>query len=395
MDAPPEPTHAGRADEPDEVSLIDIVLVLCRRLRLLVWAPLAVGLLTLGISFLIKPTFTATVQILPPQQQTSTAAAILGSLGGAAGALGGSLSGLKNPADQWVGLLQSRVIADALIQRFDLKNLYESEYQFQTRNALAGNTRISAGKDGLIDIEVDDHEPERAAKMANAYVEELQRLTTSLAVTEAAQRRVFFQKQLDEAKAGLVRAEVALKEGGISASVLKTSPDAAVGQLAQIQAAVAAQEVKVQVLRGSMTESNPELRQAMLELASLREQLRRAEQATPGQGKADAAQYVERFREFKYYETLFELFARQYELARADEAKDGALVQVVDPAVVPEYKSKPKRAMLAVLATVLTFMLCASWVLIANALQNYRLRPGGADKLDQLCQAVWRRTRNT
>lgn len=381
----------GAAAAADEVSLLDLAVVLARRVRLLAGLPLAVGLVVLAASFLVKPTFTASTQLLPPQQQSSTAAAILGSLGGAAGALGGGLAGLKNPADQWVGLLKSRVIADALIQRFDLKNLYENEYLFQTRNALAGNTRISAGKDGLIDIEVDDHDPQRAATMANAYVEELQRLTNALAVTEAAQRRLFFQKQLQEAKAGLIKAEVALKEGGINASVLKTSPEAAVTQLAQAQAAVAAQEVKVRVLRGSMTESNPEVRQAALELDSLRAQLRRAEQATPGQGQADAAQYIARYREFKYYETLFELFARQYELARADEARDGALVQVVDPAVVPEYKSKPKRALLAVLATVLTFLLCATWVLVANALQNYRQRPGGAEKLGQLRQALRRR----
>jgi capsule polysaccharide export protein KpsE/RkpR len=380
----------SRAADGGEVSLIDLALVLARRLRLLVWLPLGVGVFVLGISFAMKPIFTASTKLLSPQQPSSTAAALLGSIGGAAGALGGSLAGLKNPADQWVGLLKSRVISDAIVKRFKLQALYETQYEFQARNALAGNSRITVGKDGLIDIEVDDESPERAAQMTVAYVEELQRLTNTLAITEASQRRLFFQRQLADAKAGLIKAEVALNEGGINANVLKTSPAAAVAQLAQAQAALAAQEVKLSVMRGSMTENNPEFKQAALELASLREQLRKTEQDKPGQAQGDAAQYVARYREFKYYETLFELFARQYELARADEAKDGALVQVVDPVLVPEYKSKPKRALMAVLATVLTFMATAIYVLVANGLDTYRRKPGGAAKLAQLRQSFSR-----
>lgn len=376
-----------------EISLLDVLLVLAARLKLMVALPLAVGLLTLGLSYTMKPTFTASTQLLSPQQPSSTAAALLGSIGGAAGALGGSLAGLKNPADQWVGLLKSRVVVDAIVKRFKLQALYESDYEFQARDKLASMSRITVGKDGLIDIEVDDENPERSAQLVSAYVEELQRLTNSLAVTEASQRRLFFQRQLAEAKEGLIKAEVALKEGGINASVLKTSPEAAVTQLAQAQAALAAQEVKLSVMRGSMTENNPDFKQAALELASLREQLRKAEQDKPGQAQGDAAQYVTRYREFKYYETLFELFARQYELARADEAKDGALVQVVDPVLVPEYKSAPKRGRMAVLATVFTFMACAVYVLSANGLRNYRQKPGGAAKLAALGQAFRPRRR--
>lgn len=377
-----------------EFSLIDIAIVLAGRLRLLLAGSLGVGLVFLGISFLMTPVYTASTQILPPQQST-TAAAMLGTLAGTtAGALSGNLPGLKNPSDQWVALLKSRAIADALVKRFKLQELYETTYVFQARDALAGNSRITSGKEGLIDIEVDDADPQRAAGLVAAYIEELQRLTTTLAVTEAAQRRLFFERKLLEAKDNLIKAETALKEGGISASVLKTSPDATVNQLAQAQAAVAAQEVKVSVMRGAMTENNQEYRQAARELASLREQLRRVEQASPGQGQGEAGQYVARFREFKYFETLFELFARQYELARADEAKDGALVQVIEPVLVPEYKSKPKRGQMAVLATLLSFVLLAGVVLVRHGIAQYRLRPEGAAKLLSLRRALrwWERT---
>lgn len=383
---------AGIGESSAKVGLIDVLLVLAQHLRLLIALPLAAGALALALTYLMTPIYTASTQLLSPQQSSSTAAALLGSIGGAAGALGGGLAGLKNPSDQWVGLLKSRVVADAIVDRFKLRERYESNYQFLARDRLALNTRIIAGKDGLIDIEVDDASPELAAQMAGAYVEELQRLSNTLAVSEAAQRRLFFEKRLAEAKDGLVKAEVALKEGGISANVLKTSPEAAVGQLAQAQAALAAQEVKLSVMRGSMTESNPEFRQAALELASLRDQLAKAEQERPGQGKGAAAQYVTRYREFKYQETLFELFARQYELARADEAKDGALVQVVDPVQVPEYKSRPKRGQLAVLATTATFVFCVAFLLSRSSLRSFRRQPDGAAKLALLKQALgWRR----
>lgn len=375
-------------NDPGEIALFDILIVLVRRWRLLILLPLSAGLLALGVSFLVPPVYTASTQLLSPQQPSSTAAALLGSIGGAAGALGGSLSGLKNPADQWIGLLRSRIVVDSIVKRFELKALYEVDYEFQARNSLAANSRITVGKDGLIGIEVDDESPERSAQLVAAYVEELQRLTNSLAVTEASQRRLFFQRQLADAKDGLVKAEVALKEGGINASVLKTSPEAAVTQLAQAQAALAAQEVKLSVMRGSMTVDNPEFKQAALELASLREQLQKVEQDKPGQAQGDAAQYVTRYREFKYYETLFELFARQYELARADEAKDGALVQVVDPVLVPEYKSRPKRALIATLVTMFALILCASYVAIGNALEVYQRRPDGRAKLAALRRAV-------
>lgn len=376
-------------DDEQEVSLLELLALLLDHKRLLTLLPLCVGSLALAITFLMKPAFTATTQILPPQQQQGSGlAALLGTTGsgGIASALG-SVGGLKNPADQWVGLLKSRVIADALVDRFKLQELYETEYRFQARQALEGSTKVTAGKDNLIDIEVTDHDPERAAQIANAYIEELQRLANTLAVTEAAQRRLYFEKQLTEAKNNLVQAEVQLRQAGVSQDVMKINPDAAVGRIAQLQATIAAQEVKVNAMRDSMTERSPELRLALTELATLRNQLRSAERDDPPANKSSSSDYVAKFREFKYYETLFELLARQFEMAKADEARDGALIQVVDVALVPEYKSKPKRGMIAVLATVLTFMLLAGFLFGRQALRNYGSTPEGQTRLARVRQA--------
>lgn len=385
-DAPKDPS----APEEQPFSLLALMGVLSNSIRSLTLIPLAAGVLTLAASFLLTPVFTASGQIMAPQQQQGTAAALLGSLGGLAGA-GGAIAGLKNPADQWVGLLKSRTISDAMIERFKLQQRYDLEYVFQTRDKLADRTKITAGKDGLIDIEVTDEDPKTAADMANAYVEELSKLSNTLAVSEAAQRRLFFERQLNQAKEGLVKAEVALRQGGINESVLKTTPAAAVAGIADLRAQISAAEVRLQVMEGRYTPNAPELRQVQLELASLRRQLAQVEKADPTLATSSGADYVARYREFKYYETLFDMMARQFELAKADEAREGALIQVVDRAVPPEWKSAPKRATLAVGATFAVFFLMLLIVLTRNALANIRQDPSRARIWSHITQNLsWR-----
>lgn len=376
----------------DEISLLDLLQVIVDHLRLIVIGSLAAGLLALGISYLIPPTFTATTKIMPPQQQQSSAAALLQNLG-ALGGLAGAASGIKNPNDQFVAFMQSRTVQDALIKRFNLLERYEAKFAEDARMTLSKNARITSGKDGLITITVDDHESAFAAELANAHVSQLAQLLSKLAVTEAQQRRVFFEKQLANAKDNLTKAEIALQTTGVNASALKANPAAAVGGLAQLQASITAQEVKVSSMRGYLAESAPDFKQAMTELAALRTQVRRAETAqSPAQ--AGDSDYIAKFRDFKYYETLFELFAKQYELARVDESREGAVIQVLDPATPPERKSKPKKAMIAVLAS-----LAAGFILVLYAFLRQGMRRAGEDaqsaqKLSQLKRSwlrVWGR----
>lgn len=371
----------------DEISLLDLLQTVVDNLRLLVLGPLAVGVLALGISFTIQPTFTATTKFLPPQQQQSAAAAMLQSLG-ALGGLASAATGLKNPNDQFVSFLQSRTLQDTLVERFKLTERYESKFQEDARNTLSANARISAGKDGLITVDVDDHDPAFAAELANAHVQELTLLLGRLAVTEAQQRRLFFEKQLADAKTKLTQAEQALQASGVNMSALKANPEAAVAGLAQLQASITAQEVKVATMRGYLTENAPDFRQALNELNALRTQLRRAEASQPPpQGDSD---YVAKYRDFKYHETLFELFAKQYELARVDESREGAVIQVVDVAQAPERKSKPKKAMIAVLATLASGFALLLFVFVRQALRNAAQDDEAATKLHNL-RAAWAR----
>ncbi len=374
--------------EDDEINLLDLLQTIVDNLRLLVLGPLAVGLAALGISFAIKPTFTAEMSFLPPQQQQGMAASMLASLG-ALGGIAGAAAGLKNPADQYVAFLQSSSIQNALIERFNLLERYDEEFKQDARKTLEKKVKISAGKDGIINVEVDDHEPQFAADLANAHVDELRKLLGRLAVTEAQQRRQFFEKQLEQTKVKLTQAELALRETGVSSSVLKSDPGTAVAAVAALQAQVTAQEVKVGAMRGYLAETAPEFKQAMTELANLRNQLAKQSQQDKGQGTAQS-DYVAAYREFKYQETLFELFAKQFEVAKADEAREGATIQVVDVAQPPERKSKPKKALIAILATLASGFALLLYVFIRQALRNGGQDQETATKLQALRQS-WRK----
>lgn len=377
-------------EDDDEISLLDLLQVVVENLRLLVLAPLAAGLVALGITFAMAPTFTATTKFMPPQQQQSSAAAMLASLG-ALGGLAGAATGLKSPADQYVAFLKSRSVQDALIDRFQLTERYKSQFRQDARTALGANVQIASGKDGLITIDVSDKDPAFAAELANAHVEELGKLLNRLAVTEAQQRRLFFEKQLANAKDNLVKAEQALKASGVNSSALKASPAAAVEGLAKLQAAITAQEIKLGSMRGYLAESAPDFKQAQTELSAMRGQMNRAEKEEPaptnGSGQGD---YIAKFRDFKYFETLFELFAKQYEMARVDESREGAIIQVLDVAQPPERKSKPKKALIAMVTTLAVGFALLLFVFIRQALRGAAQTPESAEKLTHLRQA-WNR----
>jgi len=261
----------------DEISLLDLLQTIVDNLRLLIIGPLVVGLAALGISFAVTPTFTAQVAFLPPQQQQGMAASMLASLG-ALGGLAGAATGLKNPADQYVAFLKSNSIENALIDRFKLMDRYEEEFKQDARKTLEGKVKIASGKEGIITVDVDDHEPQFAADMANAHVEELTKLMTRLAVTEAQQRRQFFEKQLEQSKNKLTQADQALRATGVSSSVLKSNPASAVAAVAGLQAQITVQEVKLGAMRGYLAETAPDFKQALTELANLRAQLAKQSQ---------------------------------------------------------------------------------------------------------------------
>lgn len=353
--------------DDDGIAIVDIARLLVSRWKLLVLGPLTAGLLALGIAYLIPPTYTAMTTFLPPQQSQSAAASALASLGPLASLAGGA-AGVKSTGEQYLALMQSVTVSDRIIEEFKLMNIYGRKFRAEARRLLSQNVRFALGKkDGLITVEVDDGDPQRAADMANRYVDELRRITATLAVTEAQQRRMFFEQQLKLGRDRLVQAQQALQSSGFNLSALKAEPRAAAEGYAKMKADITVAEVRLQALRGSLTDTSPEVRQQQLSLNAMREQLVKVEAATQAPGGPD---YVSRYRDFKYQEALFEVYARQFELARVDESREGALIQVIDVATPPEMKSSPKRGLIAVSATAGFAVLLAFWVLLRAAMQG-------------------------
>ncbi len=364
---------AGAIEDDDRgIDLRQVLGVLRARLAWLVVLPLLVGGLVAGGTSFLTPVFTATTTFMPPQQSANGLSSLLSSLGPLA-ALAGGAAASGGSADRYVSLMQSVTVTDRIIDQFKLMEAYETKARIDTRKLLLGNVQISVGKkDGLISVQVDDRSPQRAAEMANQYVVELRRLLGTLAVTEAQQRRVFFEQQLRQTRDRLAEAQQALQASGFSAGALKTEPRAAAEAYAQLKAEATMAEVKLQTLRQSRADTSAEVLKQQSELAALRAQLARSEQPAD---KAAGPDYVSKYREFKYQEALFEVYARQFELARVDESREGTLIQVIDPALPPERRSKPNRTLLTLGSTVATFLAVVAVLMLALIFGG---RPGSA-----------------
>ena len=380
------------ASADDEVSLLDLLIVLAKHKRIVLGVPFAAAVATAIVSLFLANIYTGTTRILPPQQSASAATALLNQLGGVfgglAGAAGGAL-GVRNPNDLYVGMIKSRTIADNLIARFELNRVYRQELQANTRKVLESNTVVNAGKDGIIVIEVEDKDPKRAAELSNAYVDELTKLTKVLAVTEASQRRLFFEHQLEQAKDNLTVAEVAARQGLQKGGLAQVDAQgrSMIAVTARLRAEISAKEVQLGAMRTFAAEGNPELQRTQQELEALRRELARIEGSTPVAtiGKKEASgsglDNLSRLRDVKYYEFLYELLAKQYELAKIDEAKDATVIQVLDKAIEPETKTRPKRTLICILAAFVTGILAVIWVLVREVLSNLKSDSRQAEKL--------------
>lgn len=387
----PTQTQIAPTDEQandDGIDLLDLLTILAARWRLLVVAPIAAGAIALGATYLIAPTYTAKTSFLPPQQQQSSAASALASLGALSGLAGGA-AGIKSPGDQYVALMQSVNVEDRIIDQFKLMEVYEAKYRFQARKILESNVRIALGKkDGLITVEADATSPQLAADLANQHVLELRRLSSELALTEAQQRRAFFENQLKRTKVQLTEAQTILQGSGFNAGALKAEPKAAAEGYARLKAEVTSAEVRLQTLRRALADSAPELQQQLGLLAALRAQLTKLESSVNSPNDSD---YVSRYREYKYQESLFELFSRQYEVARLDESREGALIQVVDVATPPEYKSKPKRGSTALMSALAVLLLLLIGIPVRHFWREAKQDPSKAEKFRRLSTAFGRK----
>jgi len=362
-----------------------------------------------AVALLLPNRYTATVVILPPQSGgASSSAAMMAQLSGMGqlAAAGGGGLGIKNPNDQQVALLKSRTVGDAMVARFHLQQLYRRKYLSSARKGWEKHTQIDNGlKDGLIHLSVTDSDPRRAAELANGWLEEYRRFTATLAITEAAQRRLFYERQLTIAREDLTRAEEEMKQTEQRTGVIDVDGQdrTMIASAAVLRGQLASKQIEIRAMREFAAEQNPDLQRAQQELASIEGQLAAMDAASDrktgdliapkGTVTQASLDYVRALREVKYRETVQDLLTRQYEGARVDEARQGALVQVVDPAVAPDRPTSSYRIWIALGVLACSFPLAlltaAICEVIAILFRSRRRSHSWQAALEELAVGAW------
>lgn len=353
----------------DEINLLDLLIVLVKRKGLIIGITLGTALITAIISLTMTPIYKAETKVLPPQQGSSSLASqLLGQLGGVAGLAGGSLGKTSN--DLYIALLKSRPILDNVIDRLKLMELYKAKNREDARQALVSALKTQDDKkSGIVSIGIEGKDPKMAADIANTFVEELRDYNKRLALTEASQRRLFFEEQLKDVKEALIKSEESMKTFQEKTGVIRIDEQAkaVMEGIAQLRAQIAEKEVQIKVMKTYATSYNPDIQRTEEELKGLREQISKLEK-TDGNGNPDVilstdrmpsigTAYIRKLREFKYNEALYEILLKQYELARLDEAKDAPIIQVIEKAIPPEKRIKPKRSQMVMIAMVAGFFI--------------------------------------
>jgi tyrosine-protein kinase Etk/Wzc len=372
-----DPT-AAFDDEGSTLSLLDILTWLGEGKKFIGIITVLAGAIGLIVALLTPNMFTARTTLLQPSsQQSGSAAALaaLGSLGGLAGSLGS-----KAADELYVGLLKTDTLRRDVAQQFDLNKRYQTKNFEALKKEMTQRVRVSSDKkSGLILIEVDDEDPPFAAQLANAHAEQVLKLLSRLAVSEAQKRRMFFEQQLKDTKENLIQAEQQLrsvqeKSGMV---VLDKQAGAIIEALAQLKTRIAEREIKLKVLRTNTTAENPDAQLLSAELAALRSELTRMESTarvdskenaagmdTPiGQLPGKAIDHVRALREVKFQESMLGSMLKQFEIAKLDEAKDAPALQQVDVAVAPDQKSKPHRAFIIGMAFLMGLILACAVVI--------------------------------
>ena len=379
-------------EDQDEISLLDLLIALGEEKLTLLMTPLLASLTAVAVVLWMTPIYTAKTVMMPPQQSQSAASSALASLGALAGLAGGAV-GIKTPDEMYIAFMQSDSLQNSIIQKLKLQERYEAKTLMDTRAALKGSVKVTSDKkSGLLTLEADDKDPVFAAQLANLYVDELRSLLSKLAVTEAQQRRVFYDQEIKKVQQALSNSEAIFRDAKQKSGMQVTAVLAETGirASAELRAQIASREVQLQALSRFATPQNPDMQKISSELSAMRAQLQKLEQGE-GQGSShnNPTQQIaiQSYRDIKVQEAKLDILIRQYELARIDEAKEGPLIQQLDVALPPERKSKPKRMFIVLIAAFAGLFAGVLFAFIKRALRLAASNPDGATRLLALKRA--------
>lgn len=395
--------HIQENTEP-EINLIDLLIALGQEKLTLIVVTLLAALTGVVVSLNTSPTFVSRASIMPSQQSGGSGGGLasLGSLAGLAG-LGGLsniASGIKSSDEMYIALMRSQSVQSALIDQLKLKERYGAKNTEEVRQALTLNVTILADKkSGLLLIDAQDKDPEFAAQLANAHVKELNVILSRLAVTEAQQRRAYYEQQIVKSQAKIPQLEQEYKDAQKSSGLEVAS---LLSEAATLPGQIAAKELQLQVLSRFATGLNPELKRLASEISALRAQMAKyelsktktqiSESSQPSQESQNTRisfiqKATQSYNTLKIQEALLDGYVRQLELAKVDEAKEGPAVQVVDEAKAPEMRAKPERKKMVVAYTVTGLIIAFVLAVLRAFMRNVKSTPEGQQRLSQLKRA--------
>jgi uncharacterized protein involved in exopolysaccharide biosynthesis len=398
--AAPESASAMNFQYPEthQSPILNILVVLARHKLFILGTTLIV---MAGVATLTRDSFIAETVILPPQEQQSALAAFMATtpLGGVAGSGLASQLASRTSVEKYVGMLKSHSIADQIIAQFQLKSVYETKFLSDTRAALRKHVTFSSSRESQISISVEDHDPKRAAAIANAFVDALYRLDSRLALTDSAQRRLFFEQRLEKEKDALSVAEIALKdtEHATGLVVPTGQGEMLIRSAAELRAQISSHEVALQAARAYGTDQNPRIEILHREISTMQSQLSKLEsdgmqgprfEVPAGKLPEASLEFIRQLRNLKFHETLYELLAKQYEAALIDEARQAPVIQVVDRATAPDKKSGPPRTERMLGAGLLAIVTSSMLVLMVRYIRAVLSAPENAKCVAALGAAV-------
>ena len=383
-------------NEEIEINLLDYLIVLAKRKGLIVIITFGLMFIVAIYSLVVSPVYKAETKILPPQQAgSSMAAQLLNQLGPAGGVIGG-VSAMKTPNELYVALLKSNTVLDRVIERFDIIKTEKLKTKTDARKFLLDRMKTQDDKkSGIITIGIEDKNPRKSAEITNAFIEELKSFNKGLAVTEASQRRLFFQEQLEDIKKALVRSEEEIKGFQEKTGALKIDEQAKamIESIARLRAEIAAKEVELKVMKTYSTGQNPDVKKLEEAIRGMRAEIGKLESKTgsgydplmpTGRMPQVGTEYVRKLRDFKFNETLYELLFKQYEAAKLDEAKDAAIIQIIDKAEPPEKRIKPKRTQMVMIAGLVGFFFSLFAVFFMEYMEKSSRDPENSERVNTL-----------
>ena len=380
-----ENVASGQQEASREKLIVRLRLLWNRRRLIFRLASIGLALSTV-IAFVIPKRFQSTARLMPPDQMdlsTELMAAATAKAGPGLGTAASSLLGLKSTGDLFIGILESRTIEDDLIEKFELRKLYKDRLWEDARLDLAKNTAISEDrKSGIITVQVTDKTPERAAAMAQEYIEELNRVVTQLNTSSAHRERVFLEERLGEVRQDLESAEKGFGEFASknTAIDIQAQSKAMIEAAAALEGQLIAAQTELRGLKEIYTDNNVRTRETQARVDEIQRQLQKlggkSESSSQAGGPDDSSiypsirklpllgvNYADLYRTTKVQEAVFETLTQEYELAKVEEAKATPSVKAIDLPDVPGKKSSPHRFLIISAGTLFALICIVTWIL--------------------------------